>query len=289
MPDARFPSLESELLGVAHRAARAAGSELLEHRRRGPIDVRTKSTPTDPVSAADLAAEAAIRELLARERPGDAILGEEGGATPGDGGGLRWVVDPLDGTVNYLYGLPNFAVSVACEDPDGVLVGVVLDPLRGESYAATRSGPAVRVTDAGGDGGGGGGGGAAIVASSCDRLDRALISTGFAYEPAVREAQGRVLTRMLPLIRDVRRAGAAALDLATCACGHVDAYFERGVKAWDVAAGGLICERAGLVVRRLAEVPAGGSHPWMPDGVVVAPPALIDQLEALVSGPPPGS
>jgi myo-inositol-1(or 4)-monophosphatase len=298
MPDGRFPELESELLAVAHRAAWAAGSRLLEHWRRGIVELRSKSSPTDPVSEADLAAEAAIREVLGRERPGDAILGEEGGSTPGDGStpeiggsgsavsGLRWVVDPLDGTVNYLYGIARFGVSIACEDADGALVGVVLDPIGGESVSATRSGPALRSRlepgrAASHDG-------EPVLSSNCDDLARALVATGFAYHPEVREAQGRVVTRLLPQIRDLRRAGAASLDLVSCASGEVDAYFERGVKAWDIAAGGLICARAGLVVRPLAEVQAAGANPALPEGVVVAPPALIDQLEELVSGPPPG-
>ncbi len=146
---ADLSELEQELLGVAERAARAAGAELVTRFGGPAVDVRTKSTSTDPVSAADIAAEAAIRQVLAHERPHDAILGEEGGATPGDGerglasGGLRWVVDPLDGTVNYLYRLPTFAVSVACEDIDGGLVGVVLNPISGECFWATRSGPAL--------------------------------------------------------------------------------------------------------------------------------------------------
>jgi len=279
-------SLESELLAVADRAARAAGEELISRFGRAPEDLRTKSTPTDPVSAADLAAEAAIREVLARERPHDAILGEEGGATPGDGagglaaGGLRWVVDPLDGTVNYLYRLPTFAVSVACEDADGGLVGVVLNPVGGECFWATRSGPAWWARGAGATA-------EQIGRSGPDDLGHALVGTGFAYDPDVRAAQGRVLTRLLPRVRDIRRAGAAALDLGWCAYGRLDAFYERGVHAWDIAAGVLICERAGLLARHLAEIPATDGAVALPSGVLVAPPALIDELEALVAGPAP--
>jgi myo-inositol-1(or 4)-monophosphatase len=196
-------------------------------------------------------------------------------------------VDPLDGTVNYLYGISRFGVSIACEDADGVVVGVVLDPIGGESFSATRSGPALRSQLEAGRAASHDG--EPVTSSACDELSRALVSTGFAYHPEVREAQGRVITRLLPQIRDVRRAGAAALDLVSCASGQVDAYFERGVKAWDIAAGGLICARAGLVVRPLPEVPAAGPNPALPDGILVAPPALIDQLEGLVTGPPPGS
>jgi myo-inositol-1(or 4)-monophosphatase len=259
---------EEDLLSVARVAAGAAGEELMARFRRDPIDVRSKSTPTDPVSAADLAAEAAIRAVLARERPGDAVLGEEGGATSSDSAtGLRWVVDPLDGTVNYLYGITAFAVSIACEDESGTLAGLVLDPATGETFAATRSGPATL-------------GGEPIHGSNCDELSRTLVATGFGYAASIREAQGRVVVRLLPRVRDVRRAGAAALDLCACACGRTDAYFERGLNHWDWAAGALICERAGLVVRPL------GPRDGLPSGIVVAPGAIIDELEALVAPGP---
>ena len=281
---------EEELLGVAERAARAAGAELVSRFGGPAVDLRTKSTPTDPVSAADIAAEGAIRQVLAQERPHDAILGEEGGATPGDGlgpgqrvgaGRLRWVVDPLDGTVNYLYRLPTFAVSVACEDADGGLVGVVLNPVSGECFSATRSGPALRAGAAGAP--------FEEIAprSGPEGLGQALVGTGFSYDSDVRAAQGRVAARLLPLVRDIRRAGAAALDLGWCAFGRLDAFYERGVHNWDIAAGSLICARVGLEVRTLAEVPAADGSVALPSGVLVAPPALIDELQELVAGPAP--
>jgi myo-inositol-1(or 4)-monophosphatase len=255
------PELDSELLEVAVRAARAAGAELMPRWRR-PLEVNTKSTPTDPVSEADLAAERAIREVLGRSRPGDSILGEEGGAT--GNGDLRWVVDPLDGTVNYLYGLPTFAVSIAVEDADGALVAAVLDPVADELFTATRSdAPASN--------------GEPIEPSGCESLSRALVGTGFGYDPGVREVQAQVAARVIPLARDIRRAGAAALDMCACAAGRLDAYYERGVKAWDIAAGTLICERVGLVVRTLE--PQG----VLPSGIVVAPAAFIDELTSLIS------
>jgi myo-inositol-1(or 4)-monophosphatase len=253
--------LEGELLDVAVEAARAAGVELMA-RWRGPLEVDTKSTPTDPVSDADVAAEQAIRDVLTRRRAADAILGEEGGAT--GYGELEWVVDPLDGTVNYLYGLPTFAVSVAVQDADGGVAAVVLDPVRNELFSATRSGAPLC-------------NGEPIVSSGCDSLYRALVGTGFAYEPSVRAVQGQVVARLLPLARDIRRAGSAALDMCYCATGRLDAYYERGVKAWDIAAGTLICQRSGLVVRTLE------SDGAIPPGVVVAPSELIDALEALVT------
>jgi myo-inositol-1(or 4)-monophosphatase len=259
-------ALEQELLALAREAARAAAAELLARYEQAPEGVHTKSSATDPVSAADVAAERAIRALLAERRPDDAVLGEEGGESAAGGSGLRWVVDPLDGTVNYLFRYPQWSVSVACEDADGTLVGVVLDPLRGEELAATRSGaplldgaPLVRLTRPA-------------------ELSTALVATGFGYDAAVRERQAAVLARVLPRVRDVRRGGSAALDLAWTACGRCDAYYERGVRAWDVAAGALICARAGL---ELHELPARKGEP---PGLLAAPPALAGALLALVLG-----
>ena len=253
----------SELLDVAVEAAEAAAAELLQRFGGRATGVRSKSTPTDLVSEADLAAERAIREVLARRRPGDSVLGEEGGET--GRGELRWVVDPLDGTINYLYGLPVFAVSVACEDRDGALAGVVLDPLREERFTATRSGPA-RL------------GSVEIAGSDCATLDRALVATGFAYDAALRARQAVVVGRLLPRVRDIRRAGAAAVDICWCACGRVDAYYERGLQPWDRAAGALIAARAGLALRELA---ADGDDPA---GLLVAPARFADELFALVGG-----
>ncbi len=270
---------DAELLAVARQAAAAAAGELRE--RFGRLEgVRAKSTPTDLVSDADLAAESAIRAVLAAQRPDDAILGEEGGATPAREGGanpsrdwtalgsesLRWIVDPLDGTVNFLFGIPMFAVSVACEDVQGTLIGVVLDPVHDECFEATRS----SVPTLNGE--------AISVPERAAELEFAMVATGFGYEPAERARQAAVVSRVLPRARDIRRAGAAAIDLCWCACGRYDAYFERGLHAWDLAAGALIAERAGLVVR---ELPANGEDPA---GVLVAPPELIDELGGLVGG-----
>lgn len=259
MPDR---DLETGLLAIARDAARAAASELMP--RFGTVhEIQAKSSPTDLVSESDVAAETAIRRVLGDRRPQDAILGEEGGAT-GDGE-LRWVIDPLDGTTNFLFGVPQFAVSVACEDRHGALAGVVLDPVRDEIFTATRSGPAQL-------------NGTPIAGSSQDDLAHALIATGFGYEAAVRARQADVVARVLPRVRDIRRAGAAALDLAWCACGRYDGYWERGVKPWDVAAGGLIASRAGL---SLATLPARGEDPA---GLLAAPVAVLDELLGLVLG-----
>lgn len=246
---------------IAVEAAQAAAAELMGRFGRRVDGVRAKSGPTDLVSEADLAAEAAIRRVLGARRPDDAVLGEEEGET--GSGPLRWVIDPLDGTINFLFGLPQFAVSVACEDRAGAIVGLVLDPVRHELFAATRSGPATLD-------------GAPIAGSGRADLARALVGTGFAYDASVRAAQAAVLARVLPRVRDIRRAGAAALDLCWCACGRLDAYYERGLKHWDYAAGGLIAARAGLTLRRLA--PSGDA----PEGLLAAPPELVDELLELV-------
>jgi myo-inositol-1(or 4)-monophosphatase len=252
---------EHTLLAVAQEAAEAAAAELRPRFGEQARGVRTKSTPTDLVSDADLAAESAIRAVLADHRPGDAIVGEEGGAT-GEGE-LRWIVDPLDGTINFLFGIPAFAVSIACENASGTLAGVVLDPIRQECFAATRSGePTLN--------------GAPIRASDREDLSTAMVATGFGYDTAVRARQGAVVARVLPRVRDIRRVGAAALDLTWSACGRYDAYYERGLHAWDLAAGSLIAQRAGLQVR---ELPANGEDPA---GVVAAPGALMAELYELV-------
>lgn len=256
--------MTGELLDVAREAARAAAVVLLERFGGEGVDVRAKSTPTDLVSEADVEAERALREVLAARRPGDAVLGEEGGDRGGDGrGGPRWVVDPLDGTVNFLFGIPHWCVSVACEDAEGTLAGVVHDPLREETFAAARGGPATL-------------NGAPVRASARADLATAMVATGFAYDAEVRAVQAEVAARLLPRVRDVRRFGSAALDLAWTACGRYDAYYERGLNPWDRAAGALLCERAGLELRELA--PDG----VLPDGLVVAPPALSGPLGALV-------
>jgi myo-inositol-1(or 4)-monophosphatase len=279
---------EGALLAVAETAARAAARELLSRFGQRQEGVRTKSGPTDLVSDADVAAESAIRRVLSERRPGDAVLGEEGGETTvgegdasadgggenavgegdasADGGGrLRWVVDPLDGTINFLFGIPAFAVSVACEDSHGAVAGVVLDPIREECFAATRGGePTLN--------------GERIEASGRSELATALVATGFSYSAGVRARQAEVVTRVLPRVRDIRRVGAAALDLAWCACGRFDAYYERGVHRWDFLAGALVASRAGLQVRELDEV---GEDPF---GILASPAALLDELTGLVLG-----
>jgi myo-inositol-1(or 4)-monophosphatase len=260
---------ERALLAVAQEAAEAAAAELKARSDRRGQGVHAKTGPTDLASDADLAAEAAIRRVLAERRPGDVVLGEEGGEQGGDGtdrdGALRWVVDPLDGTINYLFEIPVFAVSVACQDSSGTVAGVVLDPSHNECFTATRSavGPSLN--------------GHPIAASTRDELATALVATGFAYDVDWRRRQASVVARVLPAVRDIRRAGAAAIDLAWTACGRYDAFYERGLNAWDAAAGALVCERAGLVVRELP------GNELDPPGIVAAPAGLIDGLIELIS------
>jgi myo-inositol-1(or 4)-monophosphatase len=245
---------------IAEAIAREAGHQLRGAFAGPRLNVTAKSSPTDLVSEADHAAERLIRERLRSTRPDDGVLGEEGGDRAGSSG-VRWVVDPLDGTINFLFDIPQWAVSIACEDADGALAGVVYDPLRDELFSAERDGPPTLD-------------GSPIQASTRADLATALVGTGFGYDAEVRRAQAAVAARLLPDVRDLRRFGSAAIDLAWTACGRLDAYYEHGLNAWDLAAGRLICERAGLEVHDLA--PVGPSAP----GVLVAPPALAAQLLA---------
>ena len=292
-----------ELLELAREQALAAGALLLESFRDGAAHkIDSKSTPTDLVSEADRLAERVIREGLVARRPQDGFLGEESEGREGTSG-LRWVVDPLDGTVNFLFGIPQWCVSIAVEDEHGSLVGVVYDPIRGDVFSAARDGgppmlstpsiasptpasssppsltsarltsarltsaaPAAAQTSAA----------RALRASDCAELSRAMLATGFAYDARVRAAQAQVLARVIPRVRDIRRFGSAALDLAWTAAGRYDAYFERTVKPWDIAAGTLLCEAAGL---RVLELPVHEDLPW---GILVAPPALCEELLELV-------
>ncbi|HYI79383.1 MAG TPA: inositol monophosphatase family protein [Thermoleophilaceae bacterium] len=231
------------------------------NRYEGPASgVEQKSSRTDMVSDADRDAERLIRDLLAGERPDDGFLGEEGSQADG-ASGRRWVVDPLDGTTNYLYRFPAWVVSIALEDASGGLVGVVHDPLRRETFTAIRGGGA-RLN------------GGAIAVSGAERLDTALIGTGFGYDAERREQQAAVVSRLLPRVRDIRRAGAAALDLCMVACGRLDGYYERGLNAWDWSAGSLIASEAGATVLPL---------PGEPFGLLVASPAIADELAPFVA------
>jgi len=253
-----------ELIEIAERAARAAGA-VLRQRFAGPrTGVGTKSSATDMVSDADRAAEDAILRVILGARPDDAVLGEEGGAREG-GSGIRWVVDPLDGTTNFLYGIPQWAVSIAAEDGAGPAAAVVFDPARDELFAAAR-------------GGGASLNGVPVAVSDATDLSRALVTTGFSYRPDERAAAAAILPEVLPRVRDIRRAGAASLDLAWVACGRADGYYETLNEWWDVAAGTLLVREAGGLVE---DIPSVGAHGH---GTVAAGPGIFAALAALVRG-----
>jgi myo-inositol-1(or 4)-monophosphatase len=250
------------LLDTALRAAHEAGALLLERFRRPAHGVESKSSGTDMVSDADRDAEALIMSVIRAERPDDAILAEETGESAG-ASGARWVIDPLDGTTNFLYGIPQWCVSIACEDERSGLAAVVFDATRDETFTAVR-GEGTRLN------------GEHVRVSRIADLSTALVATGFAYRADERAVQGGTVARVLPRVRDVRRLGAAALDLAWVACGRVDAYYESAMKPWDLAAGALLVLEAGGIVSRIPAVGPSG------DGVVAAGPALHDALRDLV-------
>ena len=242
------------LLVLAVDLVRQAGAFILDARGTAADDVTTKSTPTDVVTAVDRAAERLIVDALLSARPDDGVLGEEGSETEGTGR-VRWVLDPIDGTVNYLYGLPAYAVSLAAEVDGAVRVGAVYNPVLDELWTAVR-GEGAWLNNR------------QLTGSSVSTLDQALVATGFGYGADRRRTQAVVVATLLPEVRDIRRFGAASLDLCAAAAGRVDAYFERGLAPWDLAAGGLVASEAGLQVTGLRGAAAG------PDMVLAAPPAL---------------
>ncbi|HEX6934070.1 MAG TPA: inositol monophosphatase family protein [Streptosporangiaceae bacterium] len=271
-----------DLLALAVAVAREAG-DLLAGQHGRPEVVSTKSSPTDVVTEMDQAAERLIRERILAERPDDAILGEEGGQT-GGAAHVRWIVDPLDGTVNYLYGLPDWAVSIAAEAGGQVVAGVVCVPRRDALYGAmagrgawraplsgTSSSYSNRSPDGPADR-------QPLACTASVPLSRALVATGFGYERGRRAVQGQVLSAVLPRVRDIRRNGACSVDLCSLAAGNVDGYYERGVQYWDIAAGTLIAREAGAVVGGLAGKPAG------PSMTIGAGPALFAELHDLLLG-----
>lgn len=252
------------LVRLAVGAARTAGDLLLDHFHGSVRQLDTKSSPTDPVSEADKASEALVLDMIRSERPDDGVLAEEGGRDESSTG-LRWIVDPLDGTVNFLFGIPVWSVSIAVEDERGGVVGVIHDPNASETFHAVRGGGAF-VNDA------------PIGVSGKDEMSTALLGTGFSYDPRARRVQAERLVRLLPQVRDIRRAGSAAVDLAWTACGRLDGFFEAPMEDWDKAAGLVILKEAGAVISDL-EAPHGLSS-----GVIAAGPRLHDQLRALVLG-----
>ena len=244
--------LEHELLAVAWRSARAAG-DLLMAGREQVLTVTTKSTLTDVVTQMDTEAEALVVGTILAARPDDGLLGEEGADRAGSTG-VRWIVDPLDGTVNYLYGLPSWAVSIAAEVDGVVEVGIVDVPLFAETFVAVRGQGAVRVAGTRVE---------RIAPGAPESLSQALVATGFGYAEARRAAQARTLATVLPAVRDIRRAGAAAVDLCWAAAGRVDCYYERGLNPWDFAAGVLVATESGLVAGGPGDGPPSSELTWL--------------------------
>ena len=250
------------LRSLAEAVARDTGVWLASERRRGVGATATKSTPTDLVTFYDQAAEARVVEHLRTCRPHDDIVGEEGAQWRGSSG-VRWLIDPIDGTTNFVYGLGGYAVSVAAVDDEGALAGAVYVPSTGELFSAHR-------------GGGASCDGAPIAPRDTTSLAEALLATGFSYDPQRRRVQAARVAAMLPQLRDIRRLGAAAVDLCLVACGRVDAYLEEHLSPWDSAAGLLIAVEAGC---RASDLQGG---PARHDALVVCTPALHEPLLALL-------
>ncbi|MEV8567680.1 inositol monophosphatase family protein [Streptomyces sp. NPDC051322] len=254
--------LHTELLELAQEAARRAGALLRDGRPADLAVAATKSSPIDVVTEMDIAAEKLITGYLGDFRPDDGFLGEEGASSTGSSG-VRWIVDPLDGTVNYLYGLPTWSVSIAAEQNGETVVGVVAAPMRGETFHAVRGAGAYL-------------GDRRLRCRPSPSLDQALVSTGFNYVTTVRTHQAAVAQRLIPQLRDIRRGGSAAVDLCDVAAGRLDGYYERGLHPWDRAAGDLIAREAGAVT---------GGRPGGPptdDLTVAASPGVFGPLQTLL-------
>lgn len=254
---------------TAATVAGQAAAHLRERAAPGAAAVATKSSPTDVVTASDTAVETLVRRLLAQLRPGEPVVGEEQGGEAG-GSGTAWVVDPIDGTVNYLYGFPWYAVSVAAVRGGVTLAGAVAEPVSGRLWTAARGDGAT--CD-----------GRPLRVSGAGDLALSLLGTGYAYGAARRERQARFVARLLPRVRDVRRAGSAALDLCAVAAGWLDAYVEHGTNWWDWAAAALLAEEAGAVLR--VPGPPGVAAPddgLGADAVLAAAPGIAAELAELL-------
>ena len=254
-----------DLLFLARNVAETAGKLALARRVEGIQVAATKSSAVDVVTDADRETEALIRSLLADARPHDGFFGEESGAEIGKSG-LTWIVDPIDGSVNYIYGIPHYAVSIAVVegDPDPgtwtALAGAVVNPASGESFSATRGGGAYLQ-------------GQLLRVAGAVQISQALVATGFSYDSATRAEQGAVVAGLLPQVRDIRRLGTASLDLCFVASGRYNAYFERALNPWDHAAGALIATEAGARVSGWEGQAAGR------DFILAAHPDVAVELE----------
>ncbi len=256
------PPDPSALVALATEVGEAAATLLLDGLGRARTMVATKSSGTDMVTEVDRASEALIVERLLAARPDDGVLGEEGAEQAGTSG-VTWVIDPLDGTTNYLYGYPGFSVSIAAVAEGRTVAGVVVDPIHRETFTAVA-------------GGGAWCNGERLAGPGPAPLAETLLGTGFSYDPDRRARQGAVLAQVLPHVRDVRRGGAAAVDQCWVGRGRLDAFFERGLAPWDLAAGALVAAEAGARVGDLDGGTAGGH------GVLVAHPERFDELAGLL-------
>jgi myo-inositol-1(or 4)-monophosphatase len=262
-----------ELQGIAETIARNAGELIARRRREGVTMADTKSSSVDVVTFADKECEAFVTNALSQVRPEDGFYGEEGADVVGTSG-LTWIVDPIDGTVNYLYDIPAYAVSIAVvrgtPDPGSweQLAGVVFNPITGELYSAAQ-GLGATLTDVHGTV-------HPLAVKTEENIGHALVATGFGYSSAVRAEQAHTLTQVLPVVRDIRRAGAASLDLCFVAAGRLDAYFEQGTKPWDHAAGSLIVREAGGQVGGLSGAPEGENM------LIAASPGIFPEIEKLL-------
>ena len=257
MPDPTFAPADLERAAL-DAAAAAAG--LIRSRLDRNAVIALKSSPTDVVTQTDLDSEALIRRQLSDVTPGAGFIGEEGGSTY-TSSDLQWIIDPLDGTVNFAFGIPVFAVSIGAAIAGELVAGVVIDVVTGETFSAAL-GCGARCN------------GRSITVSSCDAIERAMVLTGFSYTAELRRAQALLLNELLPSVRDIRCIGSAALELCWVAAGRVDGYYERDTKLWDYAAGALIAAEAGAEI----ELPC----PENEGLVVAAGPGVFAPLRALV-------
>ena len=251
-----------DLATIAESLARSAGTMALAGRRSTTVSATTKSSPTDMVTEFDTASEALIVGGLAERRPDDAIVGEEGSHRPGTSG-VTWHIDPIDGTSNFYFDLPMWAVSIGAVDATGPLAAAVYLPVLDEMFVAVRGEGATM-------------NGLPIHASAADDLPTALVGTGFSYDSATRTAHARLVADIIGRVRDIRRFGAAAADLCMVACGRLDAYFEEGLNSWDLVAGQLVAAEAGAIATDYA------GRPVTPAQVLVAAPGIHQALVALL-------
>lgn len=263
------PQKYADLLAIARAVALSAGALAAQRRSEGVSIAASKSSSVDIVTEADRETETLIRSALADARPDDGFYGEESGADGGSSG-LTWIVDPIDGTVNFLYGIPHYAVSIAVVegDPDPLtwraLAGCVVNPASGEVFTASAGGGALL-------------GERAIHVNASVELSQALVATGFAYDSQTRGVQGRLVAQLLPLVRDIRRQGTASLDLCFVASGRLDAFFERTLSPWDHAAGALIAREAGATVKGYGDAAPSS------DFILAAEPDVARRLEATLA------